>query len=56
MSGWTARQLDCIRRNLDGMVLSIHASLKITPPQKVGDALLPSWSQVFYGCFPEAPT
>lgn len=52
MDGFTAGQLDCVRRNLDGMVLSFHAPLKMTPPRRVEDALLHSCSQIFYGHFP----
>ena len=55
MDGWTARQLDRIRRNLDGTVLLFHAPLKVTPPQSVEDAPLSRWSQIFYGYFREAP-
>lgn len=51
MDGWTARQPDCIRRNLDVMLLSFHALFKITPPQRVGDAtyLVPDllWAFIF---------
>lgn len=55
MDGWTARQLDCIRRNLDGIVLFFHAPFKVTLPQSIKDTLLPRWSQIFCGHFCEAP-